>query len=68
MEVFYCKNCEEWFDIGEAHTIKLAHATMVDLAEYSEELYCDACGELIDNNIYDQSELLELLNKQGVKG
>lgn len=66
MGIFYCTYCGKWHNLENSHNVLVRRATMIDPEEYSDELYCDDCGTIIDeSNIIDDP--IELLNKKEVR-
>ena len=67
MEVFYCKECEEWFsyDDGVYYPV-ISEATRYDVQQFSEAEHCVKCGAPVEvSTIVD--DVVEFMNEKGVR-
>ena len=64
--IYFCCGCNEWKFEDDFETKQTYAQTMESPAEYED--FCKECGIHIDScPQYDLSEIVELLNKKGVK-
>lgn len=67
MEVFYCKECEEWFNYDDGvFTPVEREATRFEPKEYSDTDHCIKCGSPVESDCVIDN-VVEFLNKKQIR-